>query len=263
MREKELILSTWALVRWFRNWMQGKSLRTRPHTTSFWSHTLTIPSTTMQSTLLDSTMNDYGILADQYASSDFDVLTSEDLCTVLDLLSIGIMLAIGTKPQVRNPESYFPYLVQHVSHILVSSIHQKGNHTDFHQFVGSQPYVHYYHMWLIEIPLLSFLAVPQLNCIPHEYGRQQQGRWYWGLQYFTHCQWWGLVQHCVPTTRCAGQKEACLLLVILALVLWDKRPWKWAYWSHIWRPWKRYNMTRWHKGRGKMKELFDWHGLWS
>ena len=56
-RETELILSTWALVRQFRNWMQGKGLRTRPRTTSFWSRTLTIPSTTMQSTLLGSTTN--------------------------------------------------------------------------------------------------------------------------------------------------------------------------------------------------------------
>ena len=83
----------------------------------------------------------------------------------LATLSIGIMVAIGTtKPQVQNPELYFPYFVQYVAHILVSSLHQTGNHADFHQFVGSRPYVYYYHLWLIEIPPLSFLPVPQLSC---------------------------------------------------------------------------------------------------
>jgi hypothetical protein len=38
-----------------------------------------------------------------------------------------------------------------------------GNHADFCQFVGSRPYVYYYHLWLVEILHLSFLAVPQLS----------------------------------------------------------------------------------------------------
>ena len=63
----------------------------------------------------------------------------------------------GTEPRIVIP------LSQYVSHILLSSIHQTGNHADFHQFVGLRPYVYYYHLWLIKIPHLSFLAVPQLS----------------------------------------------------------------------------------------------------
>jgi hypothetical protein len=46
---------------------------------------------------------------------------------------------------------------------LLLSMIQTGNHADFHQFVGTRPYVYYYHLWLLEIPHLSFLAVPQLS----------------------------------------------------------------------------------------------------
>ena len=40
---------------------------------------------------------------------------------------------------------------------------ETGNHADFHQFVGSRPYVYYYHLWLVDIPHLSYLAVPKLS----------------------------------------------------------------------------------------------------
>jgi hypothetical protein len=46
---------------------------------------------------------------------------------------------------------------------MQSSLIQTGNHADFHQFVGTRPYVYYYHLWLLQIPHLSFLAVPQLS----------------------------------------------------------------------------------------------------
>jgi hypothetical protein len=106
-------------------------------------------------------LNECGI-TDKYASN-FDILTFKDLCKVFDYVVHGYNVSYrnnktsGTEPRIVIP------LSQNVSHILLSSIHQTGNHADFHQFVGSRPYVHYYHLWLIEIRHLSFPAVPQLS----------------------------------------------------------------------------------------------------
>ena len=77
------------------------------------------------------------------------------------------MLRIETiKPQVRNDLQLCFYqncvIFSHKVFLLQSLI-QTGNHADFHQFVGTRPYVYYYHLWLVEIPHLSFLAVPQLS----------------------------------------------------------------------------------------------------
>jgi hypothetical protein len=77
-----------------------------------------------------------GINDDQ--ASTFDVLDSKQLKQVLD------------------------YIVHHykISH---RNNQTSGNHADFHQFVGCRPFVYYYHLWLREIPHLSYLAVPALG----------------------------------------------------------------------------------------------------
>jgi hypothetical protein len=71
-------------------------------------------------------------------SSTFDVLTSKELKQVLD------------------------YIV-HWYNVSLRNNKTSGNHADFHQFVGCRPFVYYYHLWLMEIPHLSFLAVPVLD----------------------------------------------------------------------------------------------------
>jgi len=76
-------------------------------------------------------------IAEDHASN-FDVLTSRELKQVLD------------------------YIV-HWYNISLRNNRSSGNHADFHQFVGCRPFVYYYHLWLIEIPHLSFLAVPILD----------------------------------------------------------------------------------------------------
>jgi hypothetical protein len=112
----------------------------------------------------DEYLNDCGI-ADEYAA-EFDILTSEELCNVLDYIvhwynvsyrnnkTSGMCLSCynGSKNKCCD-----------ITNILVHSCSTTGNHADFHQFVGSRPYVYYYHLWLVEIPHLSFLAVPQLS----------------------------------------------------------------------------------------------------
>jgi hypothetical protein len=50
-----------------------------------------------------------------------------------------------------------------LAHVLSFLILETGNHADFNQFVGSRPYVYYYHLWLLEIPHLRSLAVPELS----------------------------------------------------------------------------------------------------
>jgi hypothetical protein len=70
-------------------------------------------------------------IAEDHASN-FDVLTSRELKQVLD------------------------YIVHWYNR-------SSGNHADFHQFVGCRPFIYYYHLWLIEILHLSFLAVPILD----------------------------------------------------------------------------------------------------
>ena len=77
-----------------------------------------------------------GIDADR--ASEFDVLTSEELKQVLDHVVYWYNVSL------RNNRA-------------------SGNHADFHQFVGCRPFVYYYHLWLLEIPHLSFLAVPTLD----------------------------------------------------------------------------------------------------
>ena len=71
-------------------------------------------------------------------SSTFDILTSKELKQVLD------------------------YIV-HWYNVSLRNNKTSGNHADFHQFVGCRPFVYYYHLWLMEIPHLSFLAVPVLD----------------------------------------------------------------------------------------------------
>ena len=71
-------------------------------------------------------------------ASNFDVLTSEELKQVLDHVVYWYNISL------RNNKA-------------------SGNHADFHQFVGCRPFVYYYHLWLLEIPHLSFLAVPALD----------------------------------------------------------------------------------------------------
>ncbi len=77
-----------------------------------------------------------GIDADR--ASEFDVLTSLELKQVLDHVVYWYNVSLR-----KNRAS--------------------GNHADFHQFVGCRPFVYYYHMWLLEIPHSSFLAVPTLD----------------------------------------------------------------------------------------------------
>jgi hypothetical protein len=76
-------------------------------------------------------------IAENHASN-FDILTSRELKQVLD------------------------YIV-HWYNISLRNNRSSGNHADFHQFVGCRPFVYYYHLWLQEIPHLSFLAVPVLD----------------------------------------------------------------------------------------------------
>ena len=76
-------------------------------------------------------------IAENHASN-FDVLTSRELKQVLD------------------------YIV-HWYNVSLRNNRSSGNHADFHQFVGCRPFVYYYHLWLMEIPHLSFLAVPVLD----------------------------------------------------------------------------------------------------
>ena len=115
----------------------------------------------------DQYLNDCGI-SGKYASQ-FDTLTSEDLCKVLDYAVYWYNVADRNN---KTSGMYYVHptitiillsaLLVHVlsSHILVKT----GNHTDFNQFVGSRPYVYYYHLvWLLEIPHLRFLAVPELS----------------------------------------------------------------------------------------------------
>jgi hypothetical protein len=69
-----------------------------------------------------------------------------------------------TKPQVRNNlQMYACTTFALSSHLLLLHDIETGNHADFHQFVGSRPYVYYYHLWLVDIPHLSYLAVPKLS----------------------------------------------------------------------------------------------------
>ena len=112
----------------------------------------------------DQYLNDCGI-SDEYASQ-FDTLTSEDLCKVLDYVVYWYNVAD------RNNKTSGMYYVQPttiillsalLAHVLSSRILETGNHADFNQFVGSRPYVYYYHLWLLEIPHLRFLAVPELS----------------------------------------------------------------------------------------------------
>ena len=71
-------------------------------------------------------------------ASNFDIITSRELKQVLDD-------------------------VVHWYNISLRNNRTSGNHADFHQFVGCRPFVYYYHLWLMEIPHLSFLAVPVLD----------------------------------------------------------------------------------------------------
>lgn len=75
---------------------------------------------------------------DEDHASKFDVLTSEELKQVLDHVVYWYNISL------RNNRA-------------------SGNHADFHQFVGCRPFVYYYHLWLVEIPHLSYLAVPTLD----------------------------------------------------------------------------------------------------
>jgi hypothetical protein len=70
-------------------------------------------------------------------ASEFDVLTSKDISDVLGYLN-------------------FHYQVAH------RKDKSSGNHDDFANFVGTCPYLLYYHLWLDQVPCLQNLAVPTL-----------------------------------------------------------------------------------------------------
>lgn len=113
----------------------------------------------------DEYLNDCGI-ADQYAG-EFDVLTSEDLCKVLEYVVYWYNVAYRNNRTSGKERARvvvpLPIIIFFTSRSSTSIVMTTGNHADFCQFVGSRPYVHYYHLWLVEIPHLSFLAVPQLS----------------------------------------------------------------------------------------------------
>ena len=70
-------------------------------------------------------------------ASEFDVLTSKDFSDVMGYLN-------------------FHYQVAHRKN------KSSGSHDDFANFVGTCPYLLYYHLWLYQVPCLQNLAVPTL-----------------------------------------------------------------------------------------------------
>ena len=70
-------------------------------------------------------------------ASEFDVLTSKDFSDVMGYLN-------------------FHYQVAHRKN------KSSGSHGDFANFVGTCPYLLYYHLWLDQVPCLQNLAVPTL-----------------------------------------------------------------------------------------------------
>jgi hypothetical protein len=70
-------------------------------------------------------------------ASEFDVLTSKDFSDVMGYLN-------------------FHYQVAHRKN------KSSGSHDDFANFVGTCPYLLYYHLWFDQVPCLQSLAVPTL-----------------------------------------------------------------------------------------------------
>ena len=166
MTEVELTSSTWVPVHQFGSWTRGINFGAREPTTSFCVIFLTTQSRTLQSVILDSTMNisTTGVsLTNMPANLIFLRLR---ICAKSWIMwCTGIMLLIEIiKPQVRDNSQLQRFRPNHcIALLLTTFLYYSGNHADFNQFVGSRPYVFYYHLWLLEIPHLSFLAVPQLS----------------------------------------------------------------------------------------------------
>jgi hypothetical protein len=117
----------------------------------------------------------------------FDSLVSTYLATDTDPVDLGVMsfpddpffdsLGIDDKcPGNYDPLTslYFAEVMDYLNfHYATSHRNWKksGTHNDFEMFVGQQPYLYYYHLWLVEIPILKNLAVALL---PKNVGTESQ-----------------------------------------------------------------------------------------
>ena len=74
---------------------------------------------------------------DNDTPDDYDLLTSLYFAEVMDYLN-------------------FHYAVAH------RNWKKSGTHDDLEKFIGQRPYLYYYHLWLVDVPILKNLAVATL-----------------------------------------------------------------------------------------------------